>query len=129
MKIINATILLAALAGAMGSAPVLARDGHGHFAGSHHRFHQGHRFHHGHHHARFGFFIGAPLLLAPWYYGPQYYPPAVVMPSSPPVYIDQGQAAQDSQYWYYCRESETYYPYVKQCAGPWQRVVPQPPPS
>jgi len=122
MKIINATILLAALVGALGSAPVLARGGH--HAGSHHRFHH----HHGH--ARFGFFIGAPLLLAPWYYGPRYYyPPAVVVPSSSPVYIDQGQAGQDSQYWYYCRESETYYPYVKECAGPWQRVVPQPPPS
>jgi hypothetical protein len=121
MKIINATIVLAAFVGAMGSAPVLARGGHGHHAGSHHRFHHGH--------ARFGFFFGAPLLFAPWYYEPRYYyPPAVIVPSSPPVYIDQGQAAAQD-YWYYCRESETYYPYVKECAGPWQRVVPQPPSS
>ena len=130
MRIISATIILAAFAGAMVSTPVLARGGHGghggHFRSHHHHF-GGFR-----HHSHFGVFIGAPLLLAPWYYGPSYYPPAVVVPSAPPVYIEQGQAAapaQDSQYWYYCRESETYYPYVKECAGPWQRVVPQPPPS
>lgn len=137
MRIISATIMAAALVGAMVSTPVLARGGHG---GHGHGAHGGHfRSHHHHfggfrhrHHSHFGVFIGAPLLLAPWYYGPSYYPPAVVVPSAPPVYIEQGQAAapaQDSQYWYYCRESETYYPYVKECAGPWQRVVPQPPPS
>jgi hypothetical protein len=131
MKIIRATMVLAALVGAMVSTPVLARGGHGHHFRSHH--HHSHGFRH-HGHARLGVFIGAPLLLAPWYYPPRYYyPPAVVVPSSPPVYIEQGQAAApapDAQaYWYYCRESETYYPYVKECAGPWQRVVPQPPPS
>ncbi|HET7596211.1 MAG TPA: hypothetical protein VFK15_04710 [Burkholderiales bacterium] len=128
MKTIKAVLLLAALAGAVASAPVFARGGHfsrgGHFAGHHHHFH-------GHGHSHFGLFIGAPLLLAPWYVGPRYYyPPAVVVPSSPPVYVERGETAPgDAQYWYYCRESETYYPYVKDCAGPWQKVVPQPPPS
>jgi hypothetical protein len=135
MKIINATIVLAAFVAAMVSTPVLARGGHGsHVRSSPHNF-GGFRHHGGFRHrshASFGLFIGAPLLIAPWYYEPRYYyPPAVVVPSSPPVYIEQGQAAAapDSQYWYFCRESETYYPYVKECAGPWQRVVPQPPPS
>jgi hypothetical protein len=141
MKIIRATMVLTALVAAMVTTPVLARGGHGHqFRGHqarhhhvrpHHGFsHHSHGFRH-HSHARFGLFIGAPLLFAPWYY-PAYPAPAVVIPSSPPVYIEQGQAAapaQEAQYWYYCRESETYYPYVKECAGPWQRVVPQPPPS
>lgn len=138
MRIISATVILAAFVGAMVSTPVLARGGHGAHGGHGHGAHGSHfRSHHHHfggfrHHSHFGVFIGAPLLLAPWYYGPTYYPPAVVVPSAPPVYIEQGQAAasaQDLQYWYYCRESETYYPYVKECAGPWQRVVPQPPPS
>jgi hypothetical protein len=107
--------------------------------------------------ARIGVFIGVPLA-APWYYPrpyhypppyyysrPYYYPPAyyyprpyyyyppvVAVPSSPPVYIEQGteQAAPaPSNYWYYCSDPEGYYPYVKQCSPGWQRVAPQPPPG
>ena len=96
-------------------------------------------WHHGGHHSgvRFGVFIGAPAL---WYYGPPAYyypypyPPVVEVPYSPPVYIERGdtQAAPESSsqaYWYYCAEEKTYYPYVKQCPGGWQRVTPQPPPG
>ena len=99
--------------GAMASAPALA-------------------WHHGGH-ARIGVFIGGPMY--PWYYpsyGPYYYPPAtIVVPADPPVYVEQGspapaQGQQSPGYWYYCAESKTYYPYVKECAGRWQRVTPQP---
>ncbi|MFO1200408.1 MAG: hypothetical protein U1E86_25925 [Burkholderiaceae bacterium] len=95
----------------------------------------------------------APWIL-PWgYYPPSYgyaYPPAVVtVPSSPPVYIEQGAAPAQSwgtapapadpapaaqaygtspgAWWFWCPQSQAYYPYVKECAGPWQRVAPQPP--
>lgn len=94
------------------------------------------------HHARsrvhFGVFIGAPAF---WYYPPPYYyyppayyyPPVVAAPASPPVYIERGDARpapeQAQGYWYYCPEAKAYYPYVKQCAGGWQRVAPQPPPG
>lgn len=98
--------------------------------------HGGRHFSHRHARLGIGLSIGAPVFYSPWYYYPApyyYYPPAVVVPSSPPVYIERGQVeapAPDPQaYWYYCRESETYYPYVKECAGPWQRVVPHAPPS
>jgi len=87
--------------------------------------------------------FGGPLWYGPGYYPyryyypyaypypyPYYYPPAVVMPSEPRVYIerdDQATAdAQTSPYWYYCRESDTYYPYVKECAGQWERVPARP---
>lgn len=127
MKAFKIALLSAVvLVGAMASAAALA----------------GGRHHHNHSRARVGVFIGAPILFSPWYYHspyyyyPPYYPP-VVVPQSPPVYIEQGQApapaaapAQRSDnYWYYCPEAKAYYPYVKQCAGGWQRVVPQPPPS
>jgi hypothetical protein len=83
-------------------------------------------------HVRFGVFIGAPFY--PWYYPPYYYyPPAVVaVPVAPTTYIEQGspQAAPAQQsYWYYCAESKTYYPYVKECPAGWQRVAPQPAPG
>ncbi|HTO48891.1 MAG TPA: hypothetical protein VML91_14720 [Burkholderiales bacterium] len=42
---------------------------------------------------------------------------------SPP----QQQQPQQSHYWYYCPASKAYYPYVRECAGGWQAVSPQPP--
>ena len=95
------------------------------------------RYHH--HHARVGVYIGAPLFWSPfWYPYPYYYPPAtvVVRPAAPVVYIEQADAAQPAapapqmqqQYWHYCTDSKTYYPYVNTCASPWQRVIPYPPP-
>ena len=32
-------------------------------------------------------------------------------------------------YWYYCPDSRSYYPYVRECASKWERVPPQPPPQ
>ena len=92
-----------------------------------------HRHHHHHHRGSVGIFFGAPAFYAPYHYYPRYYyPPAVVYgaPASPPVYIEQSGApaapAQNSSaYWYFCRDTQTYYPYVQQCASPWERVTPQ----
>jgi hypothetical protein len=87
----------------------------------------------------FGLFVGAPGFWydpwpAPYPYYPYsyYYPPAVVVQSSPPVYIERdgdNAAPGSSDYWYYCADAQRYYPYVKQCPGGWQRVTPHPPPS
>ena len=95
----------------------------------------GHRGHH-HHRGSVGVFIGAPLF--PYYYSPYwypryYYPPAVVAAPAP-AYIEQGATgaygpapaqSQQGAYWYFCQDSQTYYPYVQQCASQWQQVVPQ----
>jgi hypothetical protein len=53
------------------------------------------------------------------------------------VYIEQQQApaapppapvaAAPADYWYYCAAAQGYYPYVKECPGGWQKVLPQPP--
>ena len=77
--------------------------------------------HHHHHGARFGIFIGAPLVAYPYYAYPRYYPAPVVAPA--PVYVEPAPQA-SSNYWYYCRESAAYYPYVQTCPSPWQPVVP-----
>lgn len=85
---------------------------------------------HDHHrgHARIGVFIGAPLW--PWYYPYPYYyyPPVITVPAPPPpVYIEQGSPPAAAQsYWYYCTSPDGYYPYVKECPGGWQKVLPQP---
>lgn len=127
MKLAKLT-LLAILLAAVINQPAWAYGhggGHGHGGGA--------RVH-------FGFFIGAPAVYwpyypAPYYYPYPYYPPVVTVPASPPVYVEQGDAqsqatpsGQSDGYWYYCADAKAYYPYVKQCAGGWQRVSPQPPP-
>jgi hypothetical protein len=83
-------------------------------------------------HAHVGVFVGAPLFWYPPYYYPPYYQPIAEVPSSPPVYIEQGSAQPapapwQSDWWYYCADAKGYYPYVKECPAGWQRVAPQPP--
>ena len=78
-----------------------------------------------------GFHFGVPLYHH-WYYAPApvyYYPPApvVVQPPAPAVYVERGDVVPESAgTWYFCRESNSYYPYVKQCPGGWTRVPAQP---
>ena len=152
MKLANATIaLVMMLLLTITSESALARGSHGgrsggghsgggHSGGSHFSGGGGHfggsRFS-GRHFigppVRFGVIVGAPAF---WFYPPPppyYYPPLVAMPSSPPVYIEQGAAqyppAQPGGYWYFCADAQAYYPYVKECPGGWQSVAPQPSPG
>lgn len=119
-------ILALALSAALASGPAAA-DYRGH----------GHGYGHGHHggDVRFGITFGVPLYgprfsPAPFYGYPAYaYPPVVIAPAAPPVYIEQGTAAAPAQAqgdWYYCADSRAYYPYVAECPGGWQRVPAQP---
>lgn len=115
--------------------------------------------HRGHSHARVGVYIGAPVVIGGWWgaprpyyypaYQPYYYTPAPVVVREvvrePLVYYDergnpvppaqpqnQAQAPQASTAaptWFYCPDSQTYYPYAQTCASPWQRVAPHPPPQ
>jgi hypothetical protein len=87
-----------------------------------------------------GFYVGVPLYAPyPYYYPPPYYgyPPVVYAPpAAPSVYVERGDvqapppsaqpSAPASSYWYYCADSKAYYPHVRECASPWQRVAPQP---
>jgi hypothetical protein len=92
---------------------------------------------------RFGIGIGIP---APWYYPPApyyypypYYPPAVVVPSAPPAYVEQAPsevystpapsaaAPSGRTQYYYCPSSKGYYPYVRECPDGWQTLPAQPP--
>lgn len=107
---------------ALASVPALAEPhgGHGGYGG------------HGGHGLSLGLHYGAPFAwYDPYYYPPRYYyPPAVVAaPASPPVYVERGDAPaeQAQNWWYYCKESRAYYPYVKACPAGWQRVSPTPP--
>lgn len=123
------SILVALSLASSGSA--WADRGYGHGGG--HGGYGGHGGGHGY----FDITIGP---WAPWYYPPIYYPPdyyprtVVVQPiqPAPSVYIEQPDpetsTEEQTNYWYYCDKSRTYYPYVKECPAGWQRVTPQPPP-
>ena len=88
----------------------------------------------------FGLSVGYPG----WYYPPPYYYPPVHpyfdpyyypsygYPAGATSYIEQAvppQVEASSHWWYYCAAAKAYYPYVRECAGGWQRVSPTPPPG
>ncbi|MBE0615859.1 MAG: hypothetical protein IH604_19485 [Burkholderiales bacterium] len=128
-KVLGALVLVSC--GMLASVPAMADYG-------------GHRGHHRGGHGgsvRFGISLGVP------FYGPRYYPapyfaypapvyaypPVVLAPAAPPVYIEQGSAGQAAPApsqaqgdWYYCSDSQAYYPYVAECPAGWQRVPAQP---
>lgn len=67
--------------------------------------------------------------LHPYYF---HYPPMVIVRPEPPVYIERAApsaAPPTAAVWYYCRASGSYYPYVKECPGGWEHVVPTLPPN
>lgn len=83
---------------------------------------------------RVGVYIGAPIVFGAPYYSPYYYyPPAYSY--GPPVvreyfYEDRlppPAVEPQSPTWYYCTESERYYPYVQDCPGGWTSVPAKPP--
>lgn len=91
---------------------------------------------HGRGRAHFGFHFGAPAFWypSPYYYYPDpyyHYPRTVVVPG-PTQYVEQSPpppaaaSAPPESYWYYCHDSGAYYPHVRDCASPWQRVPPRP---
>lgn len=107
---------------------------------SHHQRHsyQPHYFHHFQPRGSVGFYYGPS-----WYYPPTFnYPPygntpyIVQQPAAPTVYIERNIAPVDSgtytsqqdNYWFFCAPSNTYYPYVRECVEPWQKL-PQTPPQ
>jgi hypothetical protein len=124
MKRIGCTIFAAILLVLASSMSGYA--GHGHFSG------------HGDH----GHFSGGVFISPGWWgpgwggagwWGPPYYPyyypqpQVIIQEREPETYIQQSPQADVPAYWYFCREPEGYYPYVKQCPKGWLKVVPSPP--
>jgi len=84
---------------------------------------------------------GGVYLGGPWWGWPGYYPyyapysypydaGYAVAPSSPPVFIENAPAPRvttSAGSWYYCRDPQGYYPYVRNCTGAWEPVPAQPP--
>jgi hypothetical protein len=92
--------------------------------------------HHGYGCCGWGFGFVDPFWYPyPWYpypwidYGYDYSYAYVAPPVAPMPPADSSAAppaAPAPSYWYYCPDSKTYYPYVRQCASAWERVAPTP---
>jgi hypothetical protein len=87
----------------------------------------------GHGGGHFGVGFAVPFWGPGWWgpnypYYPSYYPyyaePSVVYQQQPSTYIQQAPQDEKQNYWYFCRDPEGYYPYVKKCPKGWLRVVP-----
>ena len=74
------------------------------------------------HHPRTRVFVAPGFWWAPDWWGPDY--PSF---AAPPVYGPPQTLPQP--YWFYCQDAQGYYPYVQQCPGGWQPVVPSPLPA
>ena len=82
-----------------------------------------------------GWYYPGPYVYPPAYpwYDPYYYHyPAPAYAAGPTTYIEQSAQpapapAPQAHWWYYCEGAKAYYPYVRECAGGWQRVSPTPP--
>jgi hypothetical protein len=88
---------------------------------------------HGHHnggHFSTSFYVGpgwGPGWWGPYPYYP-YYPyysaPPVVIQQQPQSYIQLDSQEGEQSYWYFCKDPEGYYPYVKKCPKGWLKVMP-----
>jgi hypothetical protein len=123
--VLSAVVLVA---GMLGTTVADARGGRGH--GPARSYGHSHSHGHGHGGGARVFFYAAPVFVGAYAASRYYYPPPVyVAPAPPAVYIEQPVPDPAAQaYWYYCPQSNAYYPQVQSCAGGWQRVAPQPPP-
>lgn len=132
-------MLIVLMFGAVASESAMAQHrhgGYGHGGGYGHSRGYGHGGGVG-----FGIALGIPLFGLGYYSNPYYSYPAYAYPG--PDYAYPGQAVAPSggyaeqgypqaapapqQDWYYCPNSNAYYPYVRECPGGWQRVPSQPP--
>lgn len=55
--------------------------------------------------------------------------PQLAQAPAQPQSSAQPPASSPAPTWYFCNDTQKYYPYVQSCASPWQRVVPQSPPQ
>jgi len=70
----------------------------------------------------------------PYYYPSYYYPyypaePPIVIQQQPEIYVPPTPQEEQPVYWYFCKDPQGYYPYVRQCPSGWMKVEPTPPDS
>ena len=136
MKISSYAIAtLVVVAAALVTEPVFARGGRGGGRSGHGGSARTHSGGHHHHHGHTAVFVGAGAVgFAPWWGYPAYgvsgaYPAYGVVgayPAAPLQYIEKGDGSAPAEVeWFYCRSLNAYFPYVAECPGGWERVLPE----
>jgi hypothetical protein len=113
VALVLASVWLTAEAGRGGG-----RSGHSGRSASHSGHSHGGTHRHFVNRARIGVFAGAAVYAPLYYYGAH---PVYVPPAQDQIYIERPP---DPAYWYFCPGSNSYYPYVSECPGGWELVVP-----
>lgn len=91
----------------------------------------GHYKHRHCHRPSFSLVLGAPLYWPSYYHRPYgwYVRPPVIVQQAPIAYVQRevpaAPAVTQSNYWYYCPDTRSYYPYTQTCPSEWLQVVPQ----
>jgi len=94
-----------------------------HFSASEHAMWSHGRWRHDWHHGHFGWWF---VVDDSWFFYPE---PVYPYPTYVGDYYDGSYAPPGYGYWYYCRDPEGYYPYVRECNGSWEPVPAMPPPG
>ena len=103
------------------------RYGYRGWHGGHYGHGHGHGYGHGYR-SGFNIVLSAPLYLPSYNYSPYrwYARPPVIVQQAPVTYVQRESAeAASSDYWYFCPDTRTYYPYTQSCPSEWLQVVPQ----
>ncbi len=95
-----------------------AGNGHGYGRGHYGRY----RHHYRGHHDRGPRYFWSGSIVIPWYPYGYHAPPPVIIQKEPQVYVQPEQEPEN--YWYYCPDPQGYYPYIRECASGWMKVVP-----
>jgi hypothetical protein len=124
-KLVSALLALLVLGFSAGASAGDRWDGYRGWHGGHHRHDHGYR-------SSFSIVLGAPLYWPSYYrsYRPYgWYGQSPVIVQQAPVTYVQRQAPPASvatqEFWYYCPDTRSYYPYTQTCPSEWLQVVPQ----
>lgn len=105
---------------------------HGNYNWHGNNWHGSHGWHSSRPRTSFSLSIGVPAYWPRSYHStvPYWYTRPTVVVQQPAVTYVQREApppqpAQPAGYWYYCPDSQSYYPYAQTCPSDWLQVVPQ----
>jgi hypothetical protein len=75
-------------------------------------------------HGRIHFGVHVGPYWGPWWVVPPVYYTPIVVENETPMVIEQ--TTPPTEYWYYCRPANAYYPYARECPVAWEKVPAQP---
>jgi hypothetical protein len=126
-KLVSVFLAVLALSFSTGAAAGDRFDGWHGWHGGHYGHDRYYKRDHGHR-SSFSIVLGAPLYWPRYNYYPYgwHSPSRVIVQQAPVTWVQREPAAPaQSEYWYFCPDTRSYYPYTQTCPSEWLQVVPQ----